>query len=614
MQGLFGVASIDGAVLERSEIAALAEAVGANHGRMAATPLSAACADGWATLYEGDDGVAVAGAAHLVDREALGMAVGEGSALELVAAVYRTHGPQGLARLRGQFCLAILDQRANRLVLATDRFTTWPIYYAEQRGRITFASRLGGLPARLRAEIDLQAILEYLLYTVVPSPRTPYVGVRKLPPAHMLIAERASLNVAPYWDMLYSESRNGNAEDWARRLRTEIESAVRRYVVAEKVADVGAFLSGGTDSSTIAGMIKAITGQRLRTFSIGYAEPGYDELEYARAAAAWFGTAQHEHLLKPVEALDALPHIVSYYEEPFGNASALPTYSCARLARDNGVKVLFAGDGGDELFAGNERYRTHKIFGLYQRLPKPLRQHVSDPLLSSLPDRLPLLGQARRYVRRSNIPNPRRFYSYDLMLSAPLESLLTPEFLRAVQPDHLLATAEAHFNRPASPTTELNRMMYLDLKLAIADNDVRKVSGMAELAGVEVRYPFLDAELAEFSGRIPTDLKLRGLQKRYIFKQALADFLPPKVLNKPKHGFGAPIAVWMKHDAQWREFVADVLHDRRTRERGYFTPSVLEDLWSQHQGEQSSYYGDMMWPVLMLELWHREHVDVGRRE
>lgn len=610
MGGLFGIGQVDGQLLAAPDVSALADASSTHDTRVATGPSTAIFAGGWATYYQGGDGICVAGAAHLVDGPGLAAEAMSRHPLESVAAVYRAHGPQGLGRLRGQFCLAIHDEPANRLVLMTDRFTTWPIYYAERPGGVIFGSRLSGLPARLRARIEPQAILEYMLYTVVPSPRTPYVGVRKLPPAHVLIAERSGISVVPYWDMSYPEARNGKAEDWAHQLRAEIEKAVRRSVAAEdSSAEIGAFLSGGTDSSTIAGMITSITRQPVRTFSIGYTEAGYDELEYAHAASSWFGTKQHQHLLEPAEAFAALAQIVAYYEEPFGNASALPTYSCARLARENGVQVLFAGDGGDELFAGNERYRTHKIFSLYQRIPKPLRTRLTDPLLLSLPDGLPLLGQARRYVRRSNIPNPRRFYSYDLMLSASLENLLAPAFLDAVEPDHLLATAEAHFNRPASPTTELNRMMYLDLKLAIADNDVRKVSGMAELAGIEVRYPFLDAELAEFSGRIPSDLKLHGLQKRYIFKRALADFLPPKVLNKPKHGFGAPIAVWMKHDARWRELVADLLHDRRTRERGYFLPSVLDALWSQHQGEQSSYYGDLMWPVLMLELWHREHVD-----
>jgi asparagine synthase (glutamine-hydrolysing) len=407
--------------------------------------------------------------------------------------------------------------------------------------------------------------------------------------------------------MTYPESRNGNAASWAQQLRAEIEQAVHRHVQAEESADaLGAFLSGGTDSSTVAGMISRITGRPAQTFSIGYVEEGYDELFYAGVASRWFGTAQHEWKLSPAEALDALPAIVSYYEEPFGNASALPTYRCAQFAREHGVKVLFAGDGGDELFAGNERYGTDKVFALYHRIPGTLRRVFMEPVLSALPDGIPVLGRSRRYVRRANIPNPQRMFSYNPMLSAPLTELLTKDFFAAVSADEILATAEAHYSRPAAGTSELNRLMYLDLKLAIADNDVRKVSGMTELAGVQVRYPLLDAGLAEFSGRIPSALKLRGFQKRYIFKQALADFLPPEVLNKPKHGFGAPVAVWMKADPRWRGFIGDLLHDPRTRQRGYIKPAVLDDFWKQLEKEGESFHGDSLWPWLMLELWHRE--------
>jgi asparagine synthase (glutamine-hydrolysing) len=189
-----------------------------------------------------------------------------------------------------------------------------------------------------------------------------------------------------------------------------------------------------------------------------------------------------------------------------------------------------------------------------------------------------------------------------------LTELLAADFFAAVSADQILAAAETHFSRPALGTSELNRLLYLDLKLAIADNDVRKVSGMTELAGVEVRYPLLDTRLAEFSGRIPSRLKLHRFEKRYIFKQALADFLPSEVLTKAKHGFGAPVAVWMTTDPAWRSFIGDLLHDARTRQRGYIKPAALDDFWRQLQNGGASFYGDSLWPWLMLELWHREGV------
>jgi asparagine synthase (glutamine-hydrolysing) len=567
-------------------------------------------AHGWARSVRCADGLHVAGATHLV-----GPTNGCGDPLEVVAEFYRKFGVDAFARLHGQFCLALYDERERRLVLAVDRFATRPIYYEDDRGVLRFGSSLRRVAAGRGHGLDHQAILEYLLYTAIPAPRTAFVGVSKLPAGHVLSYDRGGVRVTPYWDVTYREHRNGDVGSWARQLRAEIEAAVARYVAAEESpGDVGAFLSGGTDSSTVSGMIGRITGRPARTFSIGYLEEGYDELSYARIASRWFGTEQHEWKLSAAEALAALPSIVGYYQEPFGNASALPTYRCAQLARDHGVTVLFAGDGGDELFAGNTRYGTDKVFSLYEGIPRMVRRGVIEPALSLISDDLPLFGRARRYVRRANIRNPKRMLSYAPMVAEPLTNLVTEDFLSSVAADQLLATAEAHYRRPCVGTSELNRLMYVDLKMAIADSDVPKVSGMTELAGVQVRYPFLDDGLAEFAGRIPSALKLRGLQKRYIFKQALADFLPPEVLSKPKHGFGAPVAVWMRTDPHWRGFVGDLLHDPRTRQRGYIKPTVLDDLWRQVEEQGESFYGDSLWPWLMLELWHREHVETRRPE
>jgi len=611
MNGLFGVARLDDRRLEPGEISLLAEPleIGSPAVHNDQTAVFAAA---WAGSYQGPDGVSVVGSAHLVDRDALAPELRNVSGLEIVAALYRTHGLDAFARLQGQFCLALCDRHARRVVLVTDRFATRVMYHAEQGDHLLFGSHLHWFPAEQRQQLDHQALLEYLLYTVVPHPRTPYARIRKVPPGHLLIADAAGVRTVAYWDMSYPEDRNGgNVTEWAHRLRNEIEGAVRRHVTAEASPDrIGAFLSGGTDSSTVAGMIGRITGLPARTFSIGYAESSYDELAYARVASSWFRFDQHEHVLTPAEALSALREIVTYYEEPLGNASALPTYGCARFAREHGVQVLFAGDGGDELFAGNERYRTNEIFQRYQRLPQPLR-HLTDPMFAAMPDGFPILSEARRYVRRSNIPNPRRFFSYALLLTEPLSALLTADFLASVRPDRLLAVAEDHFHRLPSGTSELNRLLYLDLKLAIADNDLRKVSGTAELAGVEVRYPLLDTQLAEFSGRIPSALKLRGLQKRYLFKQALADFLPPAILRKPKHGFGVPVALWMRDHPGWRELLMGILGDARTRQRGYFQPRVLDDLRQRYETDHVAFYGEILWSVVMLELWHRTHIDAA---
>ena len=593
--GLFGFAKLGGEPLRDEEWATVADGATPS----IRTETAALTAASWAQVVKREP-VTVVGAAHLVG------ATDAGSPLESIAAAYRARGIEGFGQIEGQFCIALVDSAAGRTVLATDRFATRVLYHAEASAGVVFGSSLSCVAAQTDGCIDPQAILEYLLYTSIPSPRTAFAGVYKLPPAHCLVIDRSGVRLEPYWDMGYAEERGGTRQ-WARRLRREIEETVRRHVAAEEDPEsIGAFLSGGTDSSTVSGMIGRIRGVPAKTFSIGYAEEQYDELVYARTASKWFGTVYHERRVAPEEALALLPEVVRYYEEPFGNASALPTCVCARFARENGVRVLYAGDGGDELFAGNERYGFDNVLALYQRLPAAVRR-VATPLFAALPDSPALLARARSYVRRSNIPNPRRFFSYRLLLSEPAVGFLTGDFLSAVEVDRVLEPAIRHFHHLPPGTSELNRLLYLDLKLAVADNDVRKVSGMADLAGVEVRYPFLDSRLAEFSGRIPAGLKLRGFQKRYIFKRALADFLPPEVLRKQKHGFGAPVPIWMKTVPCWRELVGDVLADRCTRERGYFRSSFLDGLQQRHAADGTTFYGEETWTVLMLELWHREH-------
>lgn len=598
MRGVFGIHRRDGAPLEAG---AIAQILPREVGGVVPRPGSPTVlmATDWATIHDEVDGVTVAGSAHLL---AQGRDTQQHAGLRGIVDAYRAHGLDACAHLDGQFAFALSDPARRRLLLAVDRFATRPLYYAVGHDFVVFASQLVAFSQAARAALDAQALLEYFLYTVIPSPRTPYRDIRKLEPGSCLVADPSGVRTSTYWRMSYREERNGGATDWEQQLRAGIESTIRRHIAAEpSLESVGAFLSGGTDSSTVAGMIARITHTRPRVFSIGYSEDRYDELAYARTAAEWFNLDHHIHRFTAAEALAALPEVVRYYEEPFGNSSALATLSCARVAREAGVHCLFAGDGGDEIFAGNERYSTDAVFALYQRLPRPLRRLVLDPLIGILPD-----NRVRRYVHRSNRPNPERVFSYNLLLSEPLSSLLTRDFLAATDPQALMAPAAAPFHA-LDGASELNRLLHLDLKLAIADNDVRKVSGMADLAGIAVRYPFLDTQLAELTGRIPSNLKLRGREKRYIFKRALADFLPPQILTKPKHGFGVPVSTWMKSDTAWNTLVADLVHDSRTRQRGYFLPQVLDSVWEQHHGSTSAYFGDILWPVLMLELWHREH-------
>jgi asparagine synthase (glutamine-hydrolysing) len=385
-----------------------------------------------------------------------------------------------------------------------------------------------------------------------------------------------------------------------------MRSAVHRHLEGCEAASTGCYLSGGTDSSTVVAFASE-KHHPAQSFSIAFEEAGFSEIEFARTTAATFHTNHHEEFLTPQDASDALEKIIAYYDEPFANSSAIGSYYCAVLARENGVGTLLAGDGGDELFGGNERYATDKRFALYHQLPAWLRTGFIEPLASLLPLETGKLSLPRKYVRRANIPNPKRILSYGFFLNWPAEEVFEEGFLREVGTDDWLRIPEWHFQK-AKATSELNRLLYLDLKMTIADNDLRKVSGTAELAGVNVRYPLLDEKLAELSGRIPASLKLKGFQKRYIFKQAMKGILPQKILSKKKHGFGVPLAQWLLQDARMKELSQDLLHDPRTRQRGYFRSGFIEKLMTLHT-EQPDFYGEIAWYLLALELWHRRHLE-----
>src|SRR5204863_5515316 len=397
----------------------------------------------------------------------------------------------------------------------------------------------------------------------------------------------------------------------ARLLYARTDEAVREALHDASAKETGTFLSGGADSSAVLGLATRITGERVHAFSIGFAEDRYNELGYAELAARHFDAIHHTHIIGPDEALALLPRLVDAYDEPFGNNSAIGTLACAELAADHGVTLLLAGDGGDEIFGGNERYRMDRILAAYHRIPSPLRRRLLEPVLFGLPEWPGPVGRGQRYVRRANIPNPERFYSYEFFFSREGHTLLAPDFQAAVGRDAAVSVLQGHYAR-AQAGDELNRLFYLDLKLTLGDNDLLKVTRTAELADVRVRFPLLDSPLVEFTGLLPTKYKMRGLEKRYLFKRAFRDLLPPPILAKAKHGFGIPTSVWLKTHEGFRELAHDTLLSSRSLQRGYFRKGALEQLFADHAGDSTPYYGDILWTVLMLELWHRRHADASR--
>ncbi|MCI0547889.1 MAG: asparagine synthase-related protein [Candidatus Rokubacteria bacterium] len=554
------------------------------------------------------EGLLVAAELDVLNRGDFQAMAGEDGREVPLAALYRRHGWRAAERLRGAFAFALWDPAERELLLAADRVGVKRLYYAATVDGLAFATRPLALLALPGVDdgVDPTAAYQYLNFGYVPAPLSIWRGIRRLPPGHVLLFRHGASTLIQYWDLAYTPRPvpRPEAEGLTARM---VEQAVAVTLSGASAKDTGAFLSGGTDSSTIAGMMARVTGEKVETFSIGFREPRYNELEYAALAARHFGAGHHTAVVSADEALDAMPRLVGAYDEPFGNNSAIGNYFCARLARDLGMERLLAGDGGDEIFGGNEHYRTDRIFALYGRIPRLVRTGLIEPTLLSLPDAgATVLGKAQRYVQRARIPNPRRFYShYHCEVAQQGPALLRPEFLQQVEPEAPWALAQEHFDRVRADD-ELHRMMYLDLKLLIGDNDLYKVTRSAELAGIDVRFPMLDHVLMEFTATLPARFKVHRLEKRYLFKRAFRGFLPPAIIAKRKHGFGLPTAEWLRSHAGFRALARETLCAPTAAMGHYFRPGALERLFRLHDEDSTAYYGDLLWTFLMFELWHQE--------
>ncbi len=303
---------------------------------------------------------------------------------------------------------------------------------------------------------------------------------------------------------------------------------------------------------------------------------------------------------------EALPRIAAAYGEPFGNSSAVASYHCAELARADGIGTLLGGDGGDEIFAGNARYAKQTVFDKYFRMPALLRHFVVEPLLGVLPKNgFAPLRRAQSYVRQANTPLPDRLEEYNFVNRMTPAAVFTPDFLAGVRPEEPLELLRRSFAE-AETRSNLNRLLYLDRKFTLADNDLRKVSGTCEMAGIDVLYPFLDRDLVDFANRVPPGLKLKGTELRYFFKRASEGFLPEAILKKSKHGFGVPCGRWMRDHAALRDLSYDCLAVAR-RIGATCARASSTNLMKLHQSEHADYYGVMVYVLTMLELWHRKH-------
>ncbi|MCZ4303774.1 asparagine synthase-related protein [Zoogloeaceae bacterium G21618-S1] len=512
-------------------------------------------------------------------------------------ALFKQHGTDAPTKVHGRFGLAIIDTRARSVFLAADRFGTAPWCFTRRGERLIVADR-ADLAADTHSALSPSAVYSYLFHHMIPSPITIFDDVKRLEGGHRLQWNGADPSIDAWWRPVFTEPRSLDLADAKAQFMGIVEDAVRR---ASSAGKVGSFLSGGTDSSTVAGMLCKVLGTPAETYSMGFDASGYDEMEYARIASQHFGTKHHEYYVTPEDLLDGIPKVARHYDQPFGNSSAVPAWLCASLAKRDGIDTLLAGDGGDELFGGNTRYAKQQVFGWYDRVPAPLRSGVLEPLLSQpISKRLPVFRKAASYVDQAKVPLPHRIHQYNLLVRLGADHIFTPDYLSQIDLNGPAKAHEAAWQR-INAGSDLNRQLAFDWKFTLEDNDLPKILGTTELANIGVAFPLLDDALIDFSLNLPLDYKLRGFQLRWFFKEALRGFLPETIIKKKKHGFGLPFGVWACQHTGLRNLAGDTLG--QLKQRGIVQPAFIDQLINELLPEHPGYYGELVWILMMMELW-----------
>ena len=521
---------------------------------------------------------------------------------EVIVHLYEQKGPGCLQELRGMFAFAIWDSSARSLFLARDRLGKKPLCYRVEKERILFASEIksilqaGGVPRKL----SLEALHHYLTYQYVPHPLTMFQGIAKLPPGHHLTWKDGRAEVREYWRPTCRPEPLKEAECVAR-VRELLTESVRLRLISD--VPLGAFLSGGLDSSIVVGLMAKLSNAPVKTFSIGFAEKRYDELDYARAVARHFKTEHREFVVRP-NAIEIIPKLVWHYDEPFADSSAIPTYYVSQITRQH-VKVALTGDAGDEGFAGYPRYRAVKLGLWFDRLPGFLRRALAGKYWQRLPVSVEQKTKGRRLRRlfeALNLPPKERYVRWCAIFDDGRKAALySPELRAALAPVASAKIFEEEYAK-APEADFLAATMFVDFMRYLPDDLLFKVDIASMAHGLECRAPFLDHKLVEFIGRIPTDLKLRGFTTKYLLRRAFGEMLPPEILRRSKMGFGVPISDWFRGELQG--YLRETLLDPSALRRGYFAPESVRQLVEDHVAARAD-HGYRLWALLMFELWHR---------
>jgi len=516
---------------------------------------------------------------------------------ETIVHLYEELGEACFAELRGMFAIALWDARRRRLLLSRDRVGKKPLFYSWDGRRLVFGSEIKALwPAGgLSQDIDETAVSDYFSYQYVPAPKTIYRAIRKLRPAHYLVVEGAGIREVPYWDLQFNHTRDLSEEEWCEQFLHEYRIAVKSRLISD--VPLGAFLSGGVDSSSVVALMNEYQ-QPVTTCSIGFTENKYDEAVEAREFATALGANHFEEIVQP-RAVDLLPKLAWHFDEPFADSSAVPTYYVSELARRH-VTVALSGDGGDENFAGYRRYKlTLRENQVRSLVPASVRRWVFGPL----GEYYPKLGWAPRMFRAKSTfqslardPVEGYFYGGSCCPPALKSQLFSADLGKSLAGYDSTDVIRYHYDR-ADTTDFLSRIQYVDIKTYLVDDILVKVDRASMANSLEVRCPLLDHKLMELIAQVPSRLKLRDGQGKYIFKRALKQVLPSSVLTRSKKGFAVPVAEWFR--GELKEFAYGALIERHD---DFLNNKFLQRCWNQHQRGQRD-WSALLWSVLMFRTW-----------
>jgi asparagine synthase (glutamine-hydrolysing) len=525
---------------------------------------------------------------------------------EVIVHLYEEFGVDCVRHLHGMFAFAVWDRRRCELFLARDRIGKKPLFYSLRNGALSFASELRALleDREIPRELDYGAFDCYLAYGYIPTPRSAFQAVSKLPPAHTLLLRDGRATLQRYWRLDYS--RKLDVRD-PRELHEPIRDAVRDATRRRLIADVplGAFLSGGIDSSAVVAAMTEVGDGPVKTFSIGFEHQGFDELPYARRVAELLGTEHHEFVVRP-DAMALVPRIVRHYGEPFGDASAIASFHLAEVTRQH-VTVALNGDGGDESFGGYTRYVANALARRLERVPMVLRraaagagQRITGGKVSSL------RNKARRFSQVLPLDGPQRYACYMSWFDqAQRAELYTDDFAELMSPSQAADVIGRPW-RDATGDHILDVMLEVDTATYLPDDLIAKIDIATMAHGLEARSPLLDHEFMEFAASIPAEMKIRGRQKKWIFREALRSWLPDEILDRPKQGFVVPVGEWFRNELH--DDVREILLDPSTIGRGYFREQSVQAMLRRHTSGHND-ETHRLWALFMLELWHREFVD-----